>query len=286
MQGLILAGGYGSRFFPVTKTVPKEMLPLIDTPAIHFIVQEMVYSGIKDILIISSRRKKSLEDYFDREVELERYVKDLRKRDRLDFMSEWECNIFFMRQFSMAGTGDAVLLAESFFKEPFILAFPDDIIFSKKPLSKQLIDCYERKKHSILAVEDFSGRDVSSYGVIEVDKGLDLPKEMMVKGIIEKPLKGNEPSHYVSIGRYLLTPDIFFYLKEEGKRSGEGGEFYLTVALNRLAEEGKLGGLDFEGEHFDIGQPMGYLKAIHGYALKRNDLREEYLNFLKDKRED
>ncbi len=281
MKGVILAGGYGTRFLPATKTIPKELLPIIDTPAIDFIVDEMVQSGIKQILIVSSRRKKALEDYFDREIELENTITNPAQLDKLKTSAQTreDVKIYFIRQQEMRGTGHAVLLGKEFLDGPFVLAFPDDIIFSDVPLSQQLMEAYEKTGKSILAVMDCSGEDLSRYGVVE-PSGESIDPIFNLKAIVEKPKKGTEPSQFISIGRYLLTPDIFPLL-EEGYRSSSDVEYYLTDGLNQLAEQNKLSACQFTGQRYDTGEPFGYLKTITRYALTRKDLKEEYLQFLK-----
>lgn len=268
IKGVIVAAGYGTRFLPVTKTIPKEMLPLLDKPAIAFIVEEFIASGIKDILIISSRRKKALEDYFDREIELETTFQKEDKHLALMKITPDKANIFFTRQQHMNGTGNALLLAEAFTGDsPFVVAYPDDLVFSKTPLAQQLITAYQQTGGSILAVKNMLGEDVSRYGVVDPD-GIENP--CMVKGLVEKPPKGTQPSHLVSFGRYLFTKALYFHLKQELKNH-TGGEYYHVPALNALADAGQLYAYDFEGERLDIGEPLGFLEATCRYAL--NDER-------------
>lgn len=282
MKGVILAGGYGTRFLPVTKTIPKEMLPLVDRPAIDFIVEEFIKSGIKDILIVTSRRKKSLEDYFDREIELEVNIEDQRKLKKLNVISDEydDANIFFIRQQEMKGTGHGVLICKSFCSSPFVLAFPDDIVLSETPLAKQLIDRYNESSKSVLSVLDYSGEDVSRYGVIDPDT-TENNGAINVKGIVEKPSPGTEPSKLISIGRYLFTPEIFPLLEEDYEKNKEG-EFYLTDAINRLAKQKQVIAHKFSGNRYDTGEPLGYLKTLTEYALSRDDLKDEYLDYLKE----
>lgn len=283
MKAMILAGGYGSRFLPVTKTIPKEMLPLVDKPALDFIIEELVQSGVKQILIITSRRKKSLEDYFDREIELENYFNEKDKLEKIESFERKNKNIsiYFIRQQEMKGTGHAVLLGREFLNTPFILAYPDDLIFSKVPLAKQLIEVYEQTKKNVLAVNDCLGEDLSRYGIVDPFSNKDNTRTIHVKGIVEKPTKGTEPSSLVSIGRYLLTPDIFPLL-EKGMIKCTEQEYFLTDALNSLAHQEKLVAHQFEGQRYDIGEPLGYLKSITQYALLREDLKDDYLKFLKE----
>jgi len=283
MKGMILAGGYGTRFLPASKTIPKEMFPLIDKPAIDFIVEEMVESGIKDILIVSSRRKKNLEDYFDREIELEESLRGTDKYDKLmtAAQKDKDVKIHFIRQQEMRGTGHAVLLGKGYLDGPFVLAFPDDLVLGTVPLSQQLINVYESTGKSVLAVKGFPNEDLSRYGVIIPSEEKQKDNIIPVKGIVEKPQAGTEPSHFASIGRYLLTSDVFPLL-EEGIKNIETKEFFLTDALNLLGESNKLVACDFEGKRYDTGEPLGYLKTITEYALSRKDLKDSYLSFLRE----
>lgn len=272
MHAVIVAAGYGSRFLPVTKTVPKEMLPLIDKPAIDFIVDELIAAGIRRILIISSRRKKVLDDYFDREVELESVFTREGKQERLAKIKPHDAEIYFVRQQEMKGTGHALLLAEAFTgDQPFICAYPDDIVFSQTSLSQQLMDVYTNTGDSVLAVKDLGDVDVSRYGVVHPASSGNPCK---VKALVEKPPVGQEPSKMVSYGRYLFTPDLYKHL-HDGLATHQGGEYYHVGAINQLAAAGKMSALDFEGERLDTGDPLGFLEATCRYALQRDDLRTQ-----------
>lgn len=262
MKGVIVAAGYGTRFLPVTKTVPKEMLPLINIPSISFIVDEFVKSGIEDIIIISSRRKKVLEDFFDREVELEGVFQKEGKADKLAAIDvPANVRFAFVRQQRMMGTGHALLQVRNLIgAEPCVVAYPDDLhIGGEKPLAAQLIDEWKKTGCSVMASVHESG-DVSRYGVLDI-----AADGTHVKGIVEKPAKGAEPSKEVSIGRYLYTSEFFDYL-EEGWKSHSGGEYYHIYALNKLMESGKVVYKRLSGERLDTGEPEGYLEAILRYA--------------------
>ena len=269
VKGVIVAAGYGSRFLPATKTVPKEMLPLIDRPAIDFIVDEFLTAGIRDILIITSRRKKALDDYFDRETELEGVFSQEAAQAKQKAIEPPAGNFYFMRQQTMQGTGQALLLAKTFVgADPFVVAYPDDIVLSKPPLAAQLIEAYQRTGNAILAVQDLTGQDVSRYGVVEpAGPGSPVP----IRRLVEKPAPGQEPSSLVSYGRYLFLPDLFDHL-EAGWQAHQQGEFYHVDAINCLAGEGKVSALPFQGLRLDTGAPIGYLEAICRYALTREDL--------------
>lgn len=256
MKGVIVAAGYGTRFLPVTKTVPKELLPVGTKPSIAYIVEEFVASGIEDIVVISSRRKKALEDYFDREVELEEIFRREGKADKLALVAPPAARVSFVRQAEMRGTGHALLQVKSLVgEEPCVVAYPDDLHVGAKPLARQLIEVFERTGKSVLATVLEPG-DVSRYGVVDPE-----PDGVGVRGFVEKPPRGREPSHEVSIGRYLYTPE-FFSILEEGWRKHSGGEYFHTYALDRLIAAGKVAFKRIEGERLDTGDPAGYLEAI------------------------
>jgi UTP--glucose-1-phosphate uridylyltransferase len=276
MKGLIVAAGYGTRFLPVTKTIPKEMLPLIDRPSIDFIVEEFVRSGITEILIITSRRKKGLDDYFDREIELETVFAREGAREKTERIRSPEAEIFFVRQREMLGTGHALLLAEPFVgEEPFVVAYPDDLHFGETPLAAQLVSSYRDTGCSVMAtIHD--PPDLERYGIIALaDDGLH------VTDIVEKPVPGTEPSREATIGRYLYTPDIFPYLREgwdvhtaSASSPGASKEYYHTYALKKLMQANRVVYRRTEGLRLDTGAPAGYLRAILTYAAGRPDLAE------------
>jgi UTP--glucose-1-phosphate uridylyltransferase len=276
MKGIIVAAGYGTRFLPATKTVPKELLPVGLKPSIAFIVDEFVASGIQDIIIITSRRKKSLEDYFDREVELERLFSDEGKSDKLALIAPPAARICFVRQTEMKGTGHALLQVKNIVgREPCVVAYPDDLHIGEVPLARQLMDVYAKSGKCVLATIWEPG-DVSRYGV--VDPSAD---GIGVKGFIEKPAKGKEPSHEVSIGRYLYTPEFFDRL-EEGWAQHSSGEYYHTYALDRMISEGKVAFRRIEGLRLDTGDPTGYLEAILHNAASDPALRPTLEKFFDD----
>ena len=271
---MILAAGYATRFLPASKTIPKEMFPLIDRPAIDFIVQEMVDSGIHDILLVSSRRKKVMEDYFDREVELSSAFSKSNEFEKLEVIKPIEANIFTLRQQHMMGTGNALMLVEPFVEnEPFVVAYPDDIVLGKKPLSKQLIETWEKTGSTVLAVKLMQEDQLSRYGVIEPENS---GKIMKVKKMVEKPKLGTAPSRFVSFGRYLYTSDFFDALKTSDKNHSHSGEFTQTEAINHLAANGMVSALEFEGTRYDLGEPLGFLTSAMQIGLER----PEYKKFL------
>ena len=270
MKGVILAAGYGSRFLPVTKTVPKEMLPLIDKPSIDFIIEEFLRSGIEEILVVSSRRKKVLEDYLDREVELEYTFKMQGDNGKLDKIPPPEAQIFFVRQKDMLGTGHALLSTRPFIgDEPFVVAYPDDLHLGEVPLARQLIQAYEETGACVLAtIHD--PPQLHRYGVLAIAED-----GRHVTDIVEKPLPGQEPSREVSIGRYLYTPEIFPLLAEGWKHHDPTrAEYFHTDALRALARAGKVVFRRIEGERLDTGEPEGFFRSLLTYAERVPALRE------------
>ena len=275
MKGIIVAAGYGTRFLPATKTVPKELLPVGLRPSIAFIVDEFVGSGITDIVIITSRRKKALEDYFDREVELEGIFTREGRKDRLALIAPPEARISFVRQTEMRGTGHALLQVKNLVTgEPCVVAYPDDLHIGRTPLARQLMDFHDLTGKCVLATI-FDPGDVSRYGVIDPE-----PDGVGVRGFIEKPRPGSEPSHEVSIGRYLYTPEFFDKLEEGWARHGSG-EYYHSYALDRMIEAGKVVYKRIEGERLDTGDPAGYLEAILRNAAADPALRPTLERFAK-----
>jgi UTP--glucose-1-phosphate uridylyltransferase len=278
MKGIIVAAGYGTRFLPVTKTIPKEMLPVGLKPSIAFIVDEFIESGIQDIIIISSRRKKALEDYFDREIELESIFEKEGAAGKLALVHPPEAKIAFVRQTEMKGTGHALLQVKALIgNEPCVVAYPDDLHVRTKPeeepLARQLADLYEKTGKCVLATILEPG-DVSRYGV--VDPASD---GVSVRGFVEKPFTGSEPSHEVSIGRYLYTHEFFEFL-EEGWRKHRDGEYFHSYALDKMIEAGKVAFKRTEGLRLDTGDPAGYLEAILRNAAGDPALRPVLERFM------
>ncbi len=272
IKGVIIAAGYGTRFLPVTKTVPKEMLPIIDRPAIDFIVDEFIRSGIKDILILTSRRKKALDDYFDRDVELEEVFMREGAAAKLARIAPPEADIFFKRQTEMKGTGHALLQAKAFVGDsPFVVAYPDDLHIGPVPLAAQLINKYKETGCSVMSALH-NPPHLERYGVLKMAED----KEHVLD-IVEKPAPGTEPSQEVSIGRYLFTPDIFTFL-EEGweKHCKEGctGEYFHVYALKQLMDRNRVVCSVIQGERLDTGTPAGYLSAIIRYAYDNPEYRK------------
>jgi UTP--glucose-1-phosphate uridylyltransferase len=267
MKGVIVAAGYGTRFLPVTKTIAKEMLPLLNKPSIAFIIEEFLASGISDIVIVTSRRKRALEDYLDREMELEALFEAEHAQAKLDLIKPYPAHFSFVRQMEMKGTGHALLQVKPLIAgEPVVVAYPDDLHFGPRPLTRQLIETYEQTGCTVLA-SLYDPPELNRYGVLDLaDDGLH------VKDIVEKPAVGQEPSREASMGRYLYTPEFFDFL-EEGYRLHTTGEYYHVYALNRMMKAGRVVFRRMEGERLDTGNIPGFLQATLKYAKQFPELR-------------
>lgn len=279
-KAIIPAGGLGTRFLPATKAQPKEMLPIVDKPTIQYIVEEAIASGIEDIIIISGRNKRSIEDHFDKSYELEG---ELRKKGNLELLHLIEdisnlVNIHYIRQKEPKGLGHAILCARSFIgDEPFAVLLGDDVVDSGEPCLKQLIGVYEEYRSNVLGVQRVSEDVVSQYGIVSCDpvkEGLHK-----VKDLVEKPEKRNAPSNIAILGRYIITPRIFEYL--EKTEPGKGGEIQLTDALKSLMAVEDMLAYEFSGKRYDVGSKLGFLQATVEFALKREDLNKEFMEYLR-----
>lgn len=277
-KAIIPAAGLGTRFLPATKAQPKEMLPIVDKPAIQFIIEEAIQSGIEEILIITGRNKRAIEDHFDRAIELELTLKAQGKTDLLGLVEELsEVTIHYIRQKEAKGLGHAVLCAKQFVgNEPFAVLLGDDIIDANVPCLRQLMDAYDAYQGSILGVQEVPKDKVSSYGVVKPELVKD--KVWRAVDLIEKPAVEEAPSRLAVLGRYIIEPEIFYLLEETPP--GRGGEIQLTDALRRLAAFKPVYAYQFEGRRYDIGDKQGYLEATVEYALKRPDLRDKFLQYL------
>lgn len=279
-KAIIPAAGLGTRFLPATKSQPKEMLPIIDKPTIHYIVEEAVASGIEEILIVTSRTKKAIEDYFDKSIELEIELENKEKQELLDTVKKISdiANIYYIRQKEPKGLGHAILTTKSFVgNEPFAVLLGDDVITSETPVLKQMIDVYEKYQSSIIGVQSVNWEDVHKYGIIS-GKFIDN-RISKIEYMVEKPLKSNAPSNLAVLGRYIITPDIFPIL--ENQEAGSGGEIQLTDALCKLAKTKSIYSYDFIGKRYDIGNKIGFLQANIEFALSRNDLKDEFISYLR-----
>jgi UTP--glucose-1-phosphate uridylyltransferase len=264
VKGVIVGAGYGTRFLPVTKTIPKEMIPLVDRPAIDFIIQEFVEAGIEEVAFISSRRKKAVEDHFDREFELDWFLRDRNALDQLPAIQPPPMRFASIRQDEMRGTGHAILQARPVVQDgPFIVAYPDDIFIGGRSFSKTLIESYQATGKSVLGVVR-AGAEISRLSSIEYESG---GPPLIVKRIVEKPAPGTEPSDIASIGRYLFTPELFELLEQGWQRHTGPGEFYHIDAINTMAARGHVVAAFPEGRRLDVGVPDTYIEAFVEYAL-------------------
>lgn len=274
------AAGLGTRFLPVTKAIPKEMLPLVDKPLIQYCVEEAIASGIEDVIIITGRGKTAIEDHFDTSKELEVLLEEKGKKDLLKMVRDISNLVRFSytRQKEALGLGHAILCAKDLVgNEPFAVFLGDDIIDSNVPAMQQMVEIYKKYRHSVLAVQRVPKENISSYGVIKGESVED--RVFRVSDMVEKPRAEEAPSDLAVIGRYILTPDIFEYL--ENTKPGKGGEIQLTDALRSMALRHPVYALEFEGERYDAGDKLGFLKANVSLALKRDDLRDDFVEFLK-----
>ena len=277
-KAVIPAAGFGTRFLPATKAQPKEMLPIVDTPAIQYIVKEALDSGIEEILIITGRSKRAIEDHFDSSVELEELLQKQGKNKQLAMVKDLaDIKIHFIRQKSPRGLGDAVLCAKAFIgDEPFAVLLGDDIVYNpEKPCLQQLMDCYEQHPGIILGAQFVPNEKVSSYGIVSGEPLAD--NLYRVHGLVEKPSVDKAPSNLAVLGRYILTPDIFDIL--ENTKPGVGNEVQLTDAL--AASKTDTYALAYEGVRCDTGDKLGYLKATVEYALRNEELGAAFKEYLK-----
>lgn len=278
-KAIIPAAGLGTRFLPVTKSIPKEMIPIIDKPTIQYIVEEIVASGIEDVLIITGRNKSAIEEHFDRAIELEQNLEKTNKIDLLEEVTNISklINVHTVRQKNPLGLGHAVLCAKSFVgNEPFAVLLGDDIVDSKKPCLKQMIEIYENVNSSVLGVQNVAWENVNKYGIIDgeqISNGL-----FVVNNLVEKPEEKDAPTNIAILGRYIITPKIFEILEKTKK--GIGDEIQLTDALLELSKLERVYAYIFEGRRYDIGNKLGFLEATVDFALKREDLREGFKSYL------
>jgi len=279
-KAIIPAAGFGTRFLPATKSQPKEMLPVVDKPTIQYIVEEAVESGIEDILIVIGRYKSSIEDHFDRSVELEMELEAKGKYDMLEQIQDIAgmANIQFVRQKTALGLGHAVYCAKNFIgNEPFAVMLGDDIVDSPGyPCLKQMMDLYEKEQCSILGVKEVATKDVNKYGIVDGVKVAD--GLYTVNNLVEKPKPEAAPSNVAIMGRYIITPAIFDIL--ERTAPGAGNEIQLTDALKTLALKEKMLAYAFKGRRHDVGDKLGFLQATVEFALQRDNLRDDFLNYL------
>ena len=286
-KAVIPAAGLGTRFLPATKAQPKEMLPVVDKPAIQYIVEEAVASGIEDIIIITGRGKRAIEDHFDKAYELESILEGKMDFERLREIREIVnlVDIHYIRQREPKGLGHAVYCARKFVgDEPFAVLLGDDIVVSETPCLRQLIEVYDEYGGTVLGVQEVPTAEVSRYGIVAPKSSEEIKPEHRqqvwpVQDLVEKPSVEKAPSNIAILGRYIIQPKVFHYLEKQ--TPGAGGEIQLTDALRKLREVGPLYAHSFEGRRYDIGTKLGYLQATVEIALEREDLKDEFADYLK-----
>jgi UTP--glucose-1-phosphate uridylyltransferase len=281
-KAIIPAAGLGTRFLPATKAQPKEMLPIVDKPTLQYIIEEAIASGIEEILIITGRNKTSIENHFDKSVELELELEKKGKTELLEMVRDISdmVNIHYIRQKEPLGLGHAVGCAKSFIgDEPFAVLLGDDIIDSEEPCLAQLIRAYEETNSIILGVQSVDKNDVYKYGIIDIESKDD--RLYKVRDMVEKPNVSEAPSNVAILGRYILTPDIFEILEKQAP--GKGGEIQLTDAIEYMLKSHHIYAYEFIGNRYDVGDKLGFIKATIDFALKREELRDDLLEILKNK---
>ncbi len=278
-KAIIPAAGLGTRFLPATKAMPKEMLPILDKPTIQYIVEEAARAGIEDIIIVTGKHKRAIEDHFDIQKELETTLYEkgkLELLDRVQYSTEL-ANIFYVRQKEQKGLGHAIYTAKQFIgNEPFAVLLGDDIVESDNPAIKQLMEQYEATGKSVIGVQTVPETETHRYGIIEPKSQDERLYE--VNRFVEKPEQGTAPSNLAIMGRYVLSPRIFDYL--ETQTEGSGGEIQLTDAIERLNKDDKVYAYDFEGQRYDVGEKIGFVKTTIEYALKDEEMRDEIIRYL------
>ena len=278
-KAVIPAAGLGTRFLPATKAQPKEMLPIVDKPTLQYIIEEAVESGIEEILIITGKNKKSIEDHFDKSVELEL---ELEKKGKVELLQKVQeisnmISIYYIRQKEPNGLGDAIHCAKSFIgNEPFAVMLGDDIVDSETPCLKQLIDIYDEYRTTVLGVQKVNEQDVDKYGIISAKHIED--RVYKVRDLVEKPEIDEAPSNIAILGRYIITPEIFNIL--EKLPPGKGGEVQLTDALKILSKKEAMYAYVFRGKRYDVGDKLGFLEATVDFALKKPELRDDFMEYL------
>lgn len=279
-KAIIPAAGLGTRFLPATKAQPKEMLPIVDKPTIQYIVEEAIQSGIEDIIIVTGRGKRAIEDHFDKSYELEDILNRKGETDMLNLVQGISGlgNIHYIRQKEPKGLGHAIYCARSFIgEEPFAVLLGDDIVHSDIPCLKQLLDVFSKYNTTIVGVQHVPRENVGKYGIVDCKPAGD--RVYKITDMVEKPDINKAPSNIGILGRYIITPGIFHFLKDA--KPGKGGEIQLTDALKHLTHVEDVYAYDFIGKRYDVGNKIGFLQATVEFALMREDLREEFTRYLK-----
>ena len=280
-KAIIPAAGLGTRFLPATKAMPKEMLPIVDKPTIQYIVEEAVASGIEDIIIVTGKGKRAIEDHFDNSFELEFNLAEKQKWELLESVrkSSEMADIHYIRQKEPRGLGHAIWCARKFIgNEPFAVLLGDDIVEADKPCLKQMIDVYDEYKSSIVGVQPVPWEEISRYGVVDASPLAE--RVYKANRLVEKPKREDAPSNLAILGRYILTPRIFDMLGEQ--QVGVGGEIQLTDAISRLSEVERIIAYDFEGKRHDVGEKMGFIQTTIHYALQHEELKDDLLRYMKE----
>ncbi|NUK29897.1 UTP--glucose-1-phosphate uridylyltransferase GalU [Parageobacillus sp. VR-IP] len=277
-KAIIPAAGLGTRFLPATKAMPKEMLPIVDKPTIQYIVEEAIASGIEDIIIVTGKGKRAIEDHFDNAYELEHILMKQGKLDLLEKVKEpSKVDIHYIRQKEPKGLGHAVWCARNFIgDEPFAVLLGDDIVQAETPCLKQLIDQYEQTFSSVIGVKQVPDEETHRYGII--DPLEQHGRRYQVRQFVEKPAPGTAPSNLAIMGRYILTPEIFLFLEKQ--EVGAGGEIQLTDAIQKLNEIQRVFAYEFEGKRYDVGEKIGFIKTTIEFALQNEELRDDLLAFM------
>lgn len=279
-KAIIPAAGLGTRFLPATKAMPKEMLPIVDKPTIQYIVEEAIESGIEDIIIVTGKGKRAIEDHFDIAFELEH---SLLEKGKIELLGEVQkssnVDIHYIRQKEPKGLGHAVWCARKFIgDEPFAVLLGDDIVVADVPCTRQLMEQYDQVQRSVIGVQAVSIEQTERYGI--VDPVESIGNLYQVRKFIEKPKLGSSPSNLAIMGRYVLTPEIFEFL--EMQEEGAGGEIQLTDAIQKLNEQQGVYAYDFDGKRYDVGEKLGFITTMLDFALLNNELRMPLLTALEE----
>lgn len=283
-KAIIPAAGLGTRFLPATKAMPKEMLPIVDKPTIQYIIEEAVAAGIEDIIIVTGKGKRAIEDHFDYAFDLEENLVKQGKYNLLELVREpSQVEIHYIRQKEPKGLGHAIWCARKFIgDEPFAVLLGDDIIFGDTPCIKQLMDEFDKYQSSIIGVKQVNDEETHRYGIIDPGGNHLLAggRTFQVDQLVEKPVQGTAPSNIAIMGRYVLTPEIFSLL--ETQETGAGGEIQLTDALQKLAMQEPVFAYEFAGDRYDVGEKLGFIETNIEVALRRDDLRDDLIDYLKE----
>lgn len=281
-KAIVPAAGLGTRFLPVTKSIPKEMLPIIDKPILQYIIEELADSGIEEVMIVTSRNKEAIENHLDRNLEYENLLEGAGKLEELEMIKDTSRNlkIYYIRQGMPEGLGHAVKICKDFIgDEPFALLLGDEVYFGEEPATLEMTKIYEKTQCSVLCVGQVNKEEVSSYGIVEIDENSDSDYQE-VTNLVEKPSIDQAPSNLAIYGRYILNPSIFKYLEEI--KPGVGGEYQLTDALNLLVKKESLVSYEVKSKRYDVGSKLGYIMATLHEALADDKYKDHVLDFIEN----